>query len=65
MVQAIPPSTPKSLEAAFYPSLQNPAAAICTEAWQKIHAATLKQTGNVLAGAGNWSLKARSSNNNP
>ena len=47
MIQAIQPSTAESLEADFYPSLKNPAVALCTEVWQKIHAATLKQTGNV------------------
>ena len=41
MIQAIPPSTPERVEADFYPSLKNPAVALCTEVWQKIHAATL------------------------
>jgi hypothetical protein len=47
MIKAIPPSTDEGLEASFYPSLKNPAVALCTEIWQKIHAATLNQTKNV------------------
>ena len=44
MIQAIQLSTAESLEADFYPSLKNPAVALCTEVWQKIHAATLERT---------------------
>ena len=44
MIQPIPPSTTESLEADFYPSLKNPAVALCTEVWQKIHAATLRRS---------------------
>ena len=44
MIQPFQPSIADTAEAAFYPSLQNPAIALCTEVWQKIHAATLEQT---------------------
>jgi hypothetical protein len=44
MILAFQPSIAETAEAAFYPSLQNPAVALCTEVWQKIHDATLKQT---------------------
>jgi hypothetical protein len=47
MIQAIQPSTAESPEAAFYPSLKNPAVALCTEVWQKIHAEPLEQTRNL------------------
>ena len=47
MIEAIQPATAESMEAAFYPSLKNPAIAFCTEVWRKIHAATMKQTNNV------------------
>ena len=47
MIQAIPPSTAERLEADFYPSLQNPAVALCNEAWLKIHGATLERSKNV------------------
>ena len=47
MDQAIQPSTAERKLADFSPSLENPAVALCTEAWLKVHAATLKQTGNV------------------
>ena len=50
MSQAIPPSTAERLEADFYPSLQNPAVALCTEVWQKIHAATLERTKSPYTG---------------
>ena len=50
MIQAIPPSTAERLEADFYPSLQNPAVALCTEVWQKIHAATLERTKSPYTG---------------
>ena len=47
MIQAIPPSTPESLEAAFHPSLKIPAVALCNEAWVKIHAATRERSKNL------------------
>jgi hypothetical protein len=47
MVQTIHPSITESPLADFSPSLKNPAVALCTEVWLKIHAATLKQTRNV------------------
>jgi hypothetical protein len=47
MIQAIPPSTAGSLEAAFHPSLKNPAVALCNEAWVKIHAATRERSKNL------------------
>ena len=47
MITAIQPAAAENLEAAFYPSLKNPAVALCTEVWLKIHTATLKETGNV------------------
>ena len=50
MIQAIPPSTAERLEADFYPSLQNPAVALCTEVWQKINAATLERTKSPYTG---------------
>jgi hypothetical protein len=34
------------LEGDFYPSLTNPAVALCVEAWQTIHTATVQQTRN-------------------
>jgi hypothetical protein len=49
MVQAIPPSTPESLEAAFHPSLKIPAVALCNEAWVKIHAATRARSKNLYS----------------
>jgi hypothetical protein len=47
MIAAIQTTIGESMEAAFYPSLKNPAVALCTEVWLKIHTATLKETGNV------------------
>jgi hypothetical protein len=47
MIQAIPPSTAESPDAAFHPSLKNPAVALCNEVWVKIHAATLERTKNL------------------
>jgi hypothetical protein len=47
MTQTIQLSIADSPEAAFYPSLKNPAVALCTEVWQKAHAATLAQTKNL------------------
>jgi hypothetical protein len=47
MIEAIQPAAAESLEADFCPSLKNPAVALCTEVWRKIHAATIKQTSNV------------------
>jgi len=47
MIQSIQPAAAESLEAAFCPSLKNPAVALCNEVWLKIHAATLKQTKNL------------------
>jgi hypothetical protein len=44
MIQAIPPSTAERLDADSYPSLENPAVALCNQVWQKVHAATLKRT---------------------
>ena len=44
MIEAIPPVEEKSLDEAYCPSLKNPAVALCTEAWVKIHEATRKQT---------------------
>jgi len=35
------------VEADFYPSLKNPAVALCTEAWEKILRATAQTTGNL------------------
>jgi hypothetical protein len=49
MVQAIPPSTPESLEAAFHPSLKIPAVALCNEAWVRIHAATRERSKNLYS----------------
>ena len=49
MIQSIPPSTAERLEAAYYPSLENPAIALCAEIWLKIHAATLQHTKNLYA----------------
>ncbi len=49
MIQDNEHSTAECLEAAFYPSTDNPAIAFCTEAWQKMHAATLKRTKNEYA----------------
>ena len=49
MITAIQPAAAENLEAAFYPSLKNPAVALCTEVWRKIHAATMEQTRNVYA----------------
>ena len=49
MITAIQPAAAENLEAAFYPSLNNPAVALCTEVWRKIHAATMEQTRNVYA----------------
>jgi hypothetical protein len=47
MIQAIPPPTAESPDAAFHPSLKNPAVALCNEVWVKIHAATLERTKNL------------------
>ena len=47
MIQAIPPSTAERLEADFYPSLQNPAVALCAGGWEKTYRATLQMTGNL------------------
>jgi len=47
MTQRIPPPTAERLEAAYYPSLENPAIALCAEIWLKIHAATLQHTKNL------------------
>ena len=47
MTQAIPPSTAKSPDDTYSPSLKNPAVALCNEAWVKIHGATLERTKNV------------------
>ena len=44
MVQPFQPSIAEDPEAALYPSLKNPAVALCTELWQKTHAATMEQT---------------------
>ena len=47
MIQAIPPSTPESLEAAFHPSLKIPAVALCNQAWVRVHAATRERSKNL------------------
>jgi hypothetical protein len=44
MVTPFKPTIADTEEAAFYPSLTNPAVALCTEVWQKVHAATLEST---------------------
>jgi hypothetical protein len=44
MIQSIQPTTPARKEADFYPSLENPAVALCTEAWQEIHRETMDHT---------------------
>jgi len=46
MTQPFQPTIADTPEAAFYPSLQNPAVALCTEVWKKIHAATVQKTNN-------------------
>jgi len=46
MTQAVPPSSAVRVEADFFPSLKNPAVALCNEAWLKIHRAALKQTSS-------------------
>jgi hypothetical protein len=45
LIKAIAPNTPH-LEGDFYPSLANPAVALCVEAWQAIHKVTWEQTRN-------------------
>ena len=47
MIQAIPTSTPESLEAAFHPSLKIPAVALCNQAWVRVHAATRERSKNL------------------
>jgi hypothetical protein len=47
MIQAIQLSAAESPNAAFTPSLKNPAVALCNEVWLKIHAATLERTKNL------------------
>jgi hypothetical protein len=47
MVQPYQTSIAEHPESALYPSLQNPAIALCTEIWQKVHAGTMKTTQNV------------------
>jgi len=44
MIKATPPVEAKNLDEAFCPSLKNPAVALCTEVWLKIHAATRNKT---------------------
>jgi hypothetical protein len=46
LIKAIPPPDTPRLEGDFYPSLTNPAVALCVEVWQKIHRATWEQTSN-------------------
>ena len=41
------PAPSPSVEDLYCPSLKNPAVALCVDAWQKIHTATLQQTRNV------------------
>jgi hypothetical protein len=44
LLKAIEPAATPRLEADFYPSLTNPAVALCVEGWEKIHRATREQT---------------------
>lgn len=47
MSKTIQPAPSQRVEADFYPSLKNPAVALCTEAWEKILRATAQTTGNL------------------
>jgi len=49
LIKAIPPLTTPRMEGDFYPSLTNPAVALCVEVWQKVHRATWEQTCNPYA----------------
>lgn len=52
MIKAIPPATAPRLEEACYPSLKNPAVALCAQVWETIFAATVKQTKSVQTAKG-------------
>jgi hypothetical protein len=50
MIEAVEPATDQRLEDLYNPALKNNAVALCTGAWEKIHAATREKTTNLYTG---------------